>query len=102
SLESVAAVRLTAFGLLANGEAEQIQGARGDPELFAALGLEPRLGRTFGPDEAQPGKELVVILADSLWRRRFGADPGVVGRSIDLTGQGYMVWGILAAAVVRA
>jgi len=102
SLESVAAVRLTAFGLLANGEAEQIQGARVDPELFAALGLEPRLGRTFGPDEAQPGKELVVILADSLWRRRFGADPGVVGRSIDLTGQSYMVVGHSAAAVPAA
>jgi putative ABC transport system permease protein len=95
SLESVAAVRLTAFSLLANGESEQIQGARIDPELFATLGLEPHLGRTFGPDEAQPGKDRVVIVADSIWRRRFGADPGVVGRSIDLTGQSYIVVGIL-------
>src|SRR5574341_972120 len=59
---------------------ERLFGWRVTSNLFALLGASPSLGRSFSPDEEQPGKNRVVILSDGLWRRRFAADPGVLGR----------------------
>jgi hypothetical protein len=66
------------------GEPESIIGYRFSGNFFAILGVPARLGRTLGPEDARPGHDHVVVLADSLWRRRFGADPGVIGRAITL------------------
>ena len=51
------------------------------------FGVQPRLGRAFAPDEDQAGHDQVVILSDSLWRRRYQADPAIVGRKILLDRQ---------------
>src|SRR5262249_369355 len=56
------------------------------------------LGRTFAPDEDQPGKERVVVLSYQLWTTQFGADPRIVGDTIILDGQRYTVIGVMPAA----
>jgi len=65
--------------------------------LFPTLGVAPALGRNFQPDEDRRGGPRVVILGDRLWRRRFGADPGIVGKGVTLNGRGYTVVGVMPA-----
>lgn len=97
ALEQLSLARLTAFSLVQGGEAEQIQGARVEPEVFTTLGVLPQLGRPIVAGDTEPGRDRVVVLADSLWRRRFGSDPALVGRAIDLSGVPYQVIGVLPA-----
>ena len=62
---------------------------------FSVLGVEPALGRGFREEESWEGADLVTVLADGLWRRRFGGDPGVLGREIELEGRRYTVIGVM-------
>jgi predicted permease len=88
-----------------NGEAEMLRGGQVTPDFFGLMGARIALGRDFAevdatPVAAQPGgpppPPLSAILSDSYWRRRFGGDPGVLGRTIDL-GQGKaQIVGVLA------
>jgi predicted permease len=77
------------------GEPESIIGYRFSANFFGILGVPARLGRTLGPEDARPGLDHVVVLSDSLWRRRFGADPGVIGRAITLDDESYTVVGVM-------
>lgn len=64
--------------------------------FFDLLGVKPLLGRTFRPDEDQhPGGDAVVVIGERLWRRRFGADPAILGRSIDLNRHAFTVIGVV-------
>jgi putative ABC transport system permease protein len=83
------------FSLTGAGEPESIIGYRFSGNFFAILGVPARLGRTLGPEDARPGHDHVVVLADSLWRRRFQADPGIVGRAITLDDESYTVIGVM-------
>ena len=74
---------------------EQIRGVRISPSFFTMLGVQAVLGRTFVPEEEQPGREQVVILTDGLWRRRYGGDPGIVGETLLIDGQPFTVIGVL-------
>ena len=66
---------------------------------FSLLGVRPALGRAFRPDEDQvPDRNPVVVLGDALWRTRFGADPGIVGRTIQLNGLTFTVIGVAPRA----
>jgi putative ABC transport system permease protein len=76
--------------------ATQLQGARVSANLPALLGIRPLLGRTFRADEDLPGGALVVMLSEPLWRARFAADPSIVGRTVMLSGQSYVVIGVFA------
>jgi len=64
-------------------------------DLFPLLGVSPALGRALAPGEDQPGAPPVVVLSDGLWRRRFGADPGLVGRTVTLDGKTFTVVGVM-------
>ena len=68
---------------------------RVSPDFFSLLGIEPQLGRTFTPEELshRPGEP--VLLSDSYWRRRFGADPGVLGEQMLVGGQVNIIVGVL-------
>jgi len=83
------------LSLVGDGEPQRLQSARVSPNLFSVLGVPPALGRTFTSDEDQRGRERVVLLSDALWRSRFGADRGVIGRQIRLDGMTYGVIGVM-------
>jgi hypothetical protein len=65
------------------------------PAFFPLLGVEPKLGRAFLPEEGQPGHDQSVLLSDALWRRRFAADRNVVGRKLLMNGLPYSIVGVL-------
>jgi predicted permease len=87
--------RNDSFNLTGAGEPAFLDGFRASADFFSALGIAPALGRTFSAEEDQPGHEHVVVLSDALWRERFGADRGVLGRSIELNGYEYTVVGVM-------
>ena len=82
------------------GEAERLQGMRATSSLFTALGAPAALGRTLVAEDEQGAGRRVVVLSDGLWKRRFGADPNVLGSSIVLNGDTYSVVGVLPRAFV--
>lgn len=86
SFESIGAYRNAALSLTGSGEPEILTGAAVSANFFHVLGIAPRIGREFLESEDHAGQDHVVILADSLWRRRFQADAGIVGRKIMLDG----------------
>ena len=63
--------------------------------LFSVLGVSPIIGQAFVPDQNEPGRGDAVILSDGLWRRRFAADPAIVGRSIRFDGQSLRVQAVM-------
>ena len=94
----MAACSERAFNLTGVGEPERLDGRRVSANLFDVLGVTPIIGRTFVPEEDQPGTK-VAILNEALWKRRFGGDPGVVGRAITLNGESYTVVGVVRSTV---
>jgi putative ABC transport system permease protein len=78
---------------------ERVQAFRVSADFFDALGVRPMLGRGFRPGEDEFGNDKVVILTHGLWTRRFGADSGVVGRSIAVNGVARQVVGVLGPGV---
>jgi putative ABC transport system permease protein len=77
------------------GEPERLLAGRISANSLAVLGVTPALGRSFREDEDEVGNERVVLLGDALWRRRFGADPAIVGRTIRLSGVPHEVVGVM-------
>src|ERR1035438_9451100 len=98
SFESIGIARASVFNLTGNGQPEQVQGGTVSATIFSVLGVQPRLGRAFTEQEDQAGQDQVVILADSLWRRRYQADPAIVGRKVLLDGKPCEVVGVLPAS----
>jgi predicted permease len=83
------------FNLAENGVPERVHGIRATPSLFSTLGVSTALGRGFSADEAQVGRDKVVVLGDALWRNRYAADPAIVGRSVRMNGEAYRVIGVM-------
>jgi len=75
--------------------AEKIPFWRVSANLFPVLGVQPALGRSFAPEDDQPGAAHVALLSDALWRRRFRGDPAVAGRTLRLDGEVYTVVGVM-------
>jgi putative ABC transport system permease protein len=73
----------------------QIPGAVVSADLFEMLGASPQLGRTFRSSEYAPGQPIAIVLSDRLWRERFGADPGIVERAIELDHKPAIVVGVM-------
>jgi predicted permease len=76
------------FTLVGDGEAEEISGAVVSANLFEVLGIRALLGRTFATFDDEPGRSDVCVLGEGLWRRRYGADEGALGKRIRLAGAG--------------
>ena len=95
TLEYLDAYYTRSFNLTGGPEPERLLTLIVSPDFFSNLGTPPALGRGFARDEEQWGAHRVAILTDGLWRRRFGADPGLVGRPITLNGEPYVVVGVL-------
>jgi predicted permease len=86
------------YNLTGVGEPERIQAAFLSSDLLSVLGLRPVAGRGFLPEQDQLGGAPEVLLSHHYWQRRFGGDPGVVGRTIALDNRKYTIVGVLPAA----
>jgi len=83
------------YNLTGEGDPERVDVVRASSGLLDVLGLHPALGRGFQADEEPPGAARVAMLTDGFWRRRFAADPGVIGRTVSLDGEPWTVVGVL-------
>jgi putative ABC transport system permease protein len=95
TFESLAVIRPWQPVLVGTAEPERLEGERTSAAYFDVLGIQPALGRGFDPADDRPGGPRVVILSDGLWKRRFGADPSIVGRDISLGGIRHTVIGVM-------
>jgi hypothetical protein len=99
TLAEMAAFRPLSLSLAGDGEPVRLSGAAVTASFFPLLGVQAALGRTFRPEEDRPGGETqVAVLSHSLWQKRFGAHPGVIGRVLRLEGKPYTVIGVLPAS----
>src|SRR5262249_60952592 len=87
-----------AYNLTGAGEPERVQPLQASPSFLAVIGVPPALGRDFRPEEEIYGRHRVVLLSDGFWRRRFGGDRTVVGRTIAFDGHPFEIVGVLPAA----
>jgi putative ABC transport system permease protein len=95
SISEIAMVRADTFTLTGDDNPERVRGSRVTSSLMPLLGLAPRLGRNFTPTEDLEGTSPVAILSDGLWRRRFGADEGVLGRILQINGESRTIVGVM-------
>ena len=93
--EQFAAAENATFNLTGSGEPQRVAAARITANLIPTLQVEPVLGRSFLPEEAQPGSTRVVLLSHGLWQRQFGSDPSLINRTVQLNGESYTVVGVM-------
>jgi putative ABC transport system permease protein len=96
TVENISAFREWSFNLTSDGEPEQVAGALVSGNFFAALGSKPSAGRMIAPEDDAPGGDNhVAVLSYALWQRRFGADRGVVGKTLQINAENYRVLGVM-------
>jgi putative ABC transport system permease protein len=98
SFDALGAYAGTGFTLTGRGEPEFVMGQMISAELIDVLGVRPLLGRPFRPDENEGGRDQVMLVSHGLWLRRYGGDPGIVGRTITANGKPYTVIGVMPPA----
>jgi predicted permease len=101
SFAEVGAYSNVSVTLSGTAEPERVAGASVSANWFRLLGRKPLLGRGFLTEDGQPGHGGVVVLSHPLWRRRFGADPGTIGRPLRINGESLTVVGVMPADLER-
>ena len=96
SFSQMSALLYEHFSLTGVDEPERLAALRVAENFFPLLGMKPLIGRAFHPDEHHPGRDQVVMIGHSLWQRRFGADAGILGKTITVNGSPHTVVGILS------
>lgn len=95
ALEDIGVAAFTTMTVTEGGEPEEVGAAGVSGEFLQVLGVNAAVGRTIVPQDDRPDGDRVVMLSHGFWRRRFGAEPGVIGTSIVAGGQSYTVVGVL-------
>jgi predicted permease len=98
--EQIAMLSVFAANLTSGGEPQKVNMGRVSANIFSLLGVAPRLGRDFLAEEDQPGRDQVAILADSLWRSRFRADPSILGKKILIDDVPYQIIGVMPPGLI--
>ena len=93
--EAFSAESLSTATVPVNGEPLRLNGRYVSWDHFAVFGLQPLLGRTFRPEEDEPGGERVLVISHAAWQRHFGGDAGILGRELLLDNEPYRVIGVL-------
>ncbi|HEX8651888.1 MAG TPA: ABC transporter permease [Pyrinomonadaceae bacterium] len=93
--EQMVAYQQMHFNLNEGDQPERIAGSLVTPNFFTVLAASAAQGRVFTAEEAEPGREQVLLVKHSLWERRFGSDPNLVGKSLTLGGKSFTVVGIM-------
>ncbi|HEY4219479.1 MAG TPA: ABC transporter permease [Gemmatimonadaceae bacterium] len=96
AFESIAAFRGASFNLGDATKPERLDGVQATGEFFQTLGVAPEIGRFYERANETPGSDHVAVLSDAVWRRRFGADPNIIGRVITLNAESFTVIGVAA------
>jgi predicted permease len=94
-VQHVAAFRNGVINYTRGETPEQLRSSRVSAEYFRLFGAPIIQGRSFSPEEDRPNGEKVVVLSHGLWVRRFGSDPGIIGKTISLSGNPYVVIGVV-------
>lgn len=97
TFDQISAYTFTSLNLIGAGEPAKLDAVRVSSNLFSLIGAAPQFGRTFLPEEDREGASNVVILSNAVWKDRFGADSGIVGRSLTLNNQSYTVVGVMSS-----
>jgi predicted permease len=95
SFELMALAQSRTFILTGREQPERIDGVRTQSSLLEMLGAKPLLGRLLLPEEDKPGKADVAVLSEPVWKRLFNSDPGIVGKTIVMNGNPFIVVGVL-------
>jgi predicted permease len=99
TLSEVAALNAGSYALIGEGAAEQVPGAEVTGGFFGVLGVRALYGRTLLPEDDAPGAGNVAVIGHGLWSRRFGANPGMIGTTINFDGQLYRIVGVMPRGV---
>lgn len=95
SIESLALARIWNPRLTGTNEPERLSGVAVTHEFFDVTGVQPALGRAFTADDDRPGFDACIVLSHSLWKRRFGGDPDLIGATVTLNGLEHTVLGVM-------
>jgi predicted permease len=93
--DDVAAYRYALLTVTGSGDPESLLGLEATDRLFAVLGVSPALGRTFHAGEDASARRHVAVIGHALWRRRFAADPAVIGRGVTINSEPYTIVGVM-------
>jgi len=99
SFDSLTALQIDTFNLSGTNRPRRVRASRVTSEFFQVMGLPPELGRTFTREDDQPGAAPVVVLSEPFWTAQFGADRGVVGRTMNIDGRPHTIAGVMPAAL---
>lgn len=95
TFEQLGIYRWWSTNLTGSDSPERVQGFQVTPNFLDIVGVKPLLGRSFSPEEDQPGKDAVALLTYSLWQRRFAADPNILNKTIETNGVARTVIGVM-------
>src|ERR1700752_505903 len=95
SFQNLAAFSDQRVNLTGDGEPEELSMQFATPEIFNVLGVDPLLGRTFLPEDGEPGKASIAVLSYGLWQRRFGGQANILGQQLTLNGAKATVIGVM-------
>jgi len=97
TFEDMAAAMQGDFNITGDGEPERVDSFSPTANFFPLMGVKPLYGRTFTSEEDQPGANRVVVISYWLWHQRYGNDPQIVGKQINLNDQPFTVIGVMPA-----
>jgi putative ABC transport system permease protein len=95
SFDSYFAMNNVSFTLTGDQQPTTLNGVLASADFGRVVGMAPALGRVFTAEEDAPGKEHVALIGDGLWKRRFGANPNILGRSVQFNGEPYTIIGVM-------
>jgi predicted permease len=98
TFSDIAAYRSAGFNLAGNGEPERLHGEMISAGFFEILGVSPVVGRSFSHDEDRIGSNPTVMITEGLWKRKYGSDPNIIGRRMELNGVGRTVIGVVPSS----
>lgn len=99
SFEALSAFAAWDCNLTGEGDSERVPIGYVSSDFFSTLGVSAARGRIFAPEDGVPGNDRVVILGDGLWKRRFGADPAIVGKTLGVNGTEMTIVGVLPPGI---
>ncbi|MGB6596911.1 MAG: ABC transporter permease, partial [Candidatus Acidiferrum sp.] len=95
SFSELAAYAWDQINLTGDPAAQKVQNFQVTANFFQTIGVQPALGRTFSPEETEPGKDREIILGHALWEQRYASDPHILGKRIIVDGKSFTVIGVM-------